>query len=336
MADLESCYFCGAGPDAALSEYGVVPAAFEPTDDQQRSVVLCPSCRDKLIAVMDATVAASDVESTDARPSAAANPDADVTGAVDDIIDATVTETTPDPPQSDSEATEETASSTGSGETPRPPDPADPAGPTDSISTTDEPSRPDSPTDAPNQSTGDPTAPTETSSEQDRRELVERDQREPDGQTRREPDGREGRESDEQTRSEPDERDLEEDVGISRENRQGVSFSSASDSEDDISTSSVDDDEPVQRETGAGSVGAPGSVPKGSPDGADGRGGGGSENYRQVLRLLQNREFPIQRAEIVDVAASAYDLTPTEVESAIDTIVTKGLLQEDDGVLKRD
>ena len=48
MADLQSCYFCGA-PDE-LGEYAVVPPRLGGGD---RSVVLCPDCKTKLLRVME-------------------------------------------------------------------------------------------------------------------------------------------------------------------------------------------------------------------------------------------------------------------------------------------
>ncbi|MEF8773787.1 MAG: hypothetical protein V5A37_03600, partial [Halobacteriales archaeon] len=83
MADLQSCYFCGAGPNEALREYGVIPDAFDPTDETQRSVVLCPDCREKLTAVMRAAVEASDADVGGLEPEPPSIP------GDDDIVDAT-------------------------------------------------------------------------------------------------------------------------------------------------------------------------------------------------------------------------------------------------------
>ena len=48
MADLQSCYFCGRPDD--LGEYAVIPPRLGGGD---RSVVLCPDCKTKLLRVMD-------------------------------------------------------------------------------------------------------------------------------------------------------------------------------------------------------------------------------------------------------------------------------------------
>ncbi len=57
--------------------------------------------------------------------------------------------------------------------------------------------------------------------------------------------------------------------------------------------------------------------------------------YNRVLRLLQNREFPMAREAFVDLASSAYDLEAGTVEQVLDAVVEKGALAERDGDLVR-
>ena len=57
--------------------------------------------------------------------------------------------------------------------------------------------------------------------------------------------------------------------------------------------------------------------------------------YNRVMRMLQNREFPVDRAEIEFVAANAYDLAESECAQVIDVAVDRGLLIERDGQLYR-
>jgi len=51
MTDLTACYFCGA--TGAAEERDAVPAAFDPPAAVQQTVVLCPTCREKLTAVLE-------------------------------------------------------------------------------------------------------------------------------------------------------------------------------------------------------------------------------------------------------------------------------------------
>lgn len=231
MTDLATCYFCGRGPDEALGEYGVVPAAFDPDEGQQISVVLCPDCREKLTAVLQRVVAASDAEPADAGPTPGA------AAAADDIVDAT---TGGDAGESDGDAAAA----------------ADPGG-----------------------SDGDG---------------INFDDPRPAGSTG--------------------------DVGSSA----GPGGQSGG---------------PGEQSEGASGAGGGASAAGGGNGGSDVSGdelmGSNAGTYRKVLRLLQNREFPVRRDEIAAVAANAYELTPQEANSAIDTIVQKGLLVEEGGVLRR-
>ncbi|GAB7094478.1 hypothetical protein JCM30237_16310 [Halolamina litorea] len=71
MADLQSCYFCGAPDD--VNEYAVVPERLGGGD---RSVALCPDCKTKLLRVMEPLIERAEAgadagNSTTAAPSAA-------------------------------------------------------------------------------------------------------------------------------------------------------------------------------------------------------------------------------------------------------------------------
>jgi hypothetical protein len=57
--------------------------------------------------------------------------------------------------------------------------------------------------------------------------------------------------------------------------------------------------------------------------------------YNKVMRLLQNREFPVDRAEIQTVAANAYGLAQHECAEVIDLAIDRGLIDERDGQLVR-
>jgi hypothetical protein len=66
-----------------------------------------------------------------------------------------------------------------------------------------------------------------------------------------------------------------------------------------------------------------------------GLGSGAGGPYRKALRLLQNREFPMERAALVEVMSSAYDLDATECERIVEFAIERGALVDDDGTLRR-
>ena len=63
--------------------------------------------------------------------------------------------------------------------------------------------------------------------------------------------------------------------------------------------------------------------------------GGAPRGYRKVMRFLENRQLPIDRAEAERLASEAYDLDAGEVGTAIDHAVQYGRLREVSGELRR-
>ncbi|MFC7130413.1 hypothetical protein [Haloferax chudinovii] len=57
--------------------------------------------------------------------------------------------------------------------------------------------------------------------------------------------------------------------------------------------------------------------------------------FRKVIRILQNREFPVERAEVEALASGAYDLDDDEVADIFDYAIERGLLVDDSGTLRR-
>lgn len=57
--------------------------------------------------------------------------------------------------------------------------------------------------------------------------------------------------------------------------------------------------------------------------------------YGKVLRLLENREFPMDRHEAQQLAAGAYDLEPHEVAAIIDRAIERGEFVEKRDELRR-
>lgn len=116
---------------------------------------------------------------------------------------------------------------------------------------------------------------------------------------------------------------------------------------DDPAAPSPDAGEP-SADTGDGAVesGADTGDRTGEPEPDTGEGPDGSEapddtgtptsvsreTYNKVVRLLQNREFPVERASVIEVATSAYGLSRRDCDATIDTLVDRGVLEtgEDD------
>ncbi|WP_049924448.1 hypothetical protein [Halopiger djelfimassiliensis] len=57
--------------------------------------------------------------------------------------------------------------------------------------------------------------------------------------------------------------------------------------------------------------------------------------YGKVVRLLRNREFPMERSAVEDLAAGAYDLESEAVEAIIDHAIEDGEFVEKRGKLRR-
>ncbi|MFB6250630.1 MAG: hypothetical protein ABEI27_02905 [Halobellus sp.] len=59
------------------------------------------------------------------------------------------------------------------------------------------------------------------------------------------------------------------------------------------------------------------------------------EDFRTVMRLLGNREFPVERHELVELATSAYELEAGHVDEIIAYAVERDLLEDDGEKLYR-
>lgn len=51
--------------------------------------------------------------------------------------------------------------------------------------------------------------------------------------------------------------------------------------------------------------------------------------YYKVLRLLQNREFPMERTALTALVTAAYDVSEPECERILETAIERGVLVED-------
>ena len=108
--------------------------------------------------------------------------------------------------------------------------------------------------------------------------------------------------------------------------------------ESDASASSGADAEPESEPTGAESTASGSDAASASAS----TGGAGSDverpdadTYNRVVRLLQNREFPVNRSEFSDLASSAYDVPGDECAQVIDYAIQRGELVEESGMLKK-
>ncbi len=122
--------------------------------------------------------------------------------------------------------------------------------------------------------------------------------------------------------------------------RDGVS--GAEPSGDDDPTPTAAEADPSGSSADGGGVGdAAEGAEAADGDGANpAAGGAGSDGdepaeFRTVMRLLGNREFPVERGSVVELAASAYDLDEGHVHRILDYAVDRGVIADDGGTLRR-
>ncbi|NHN47126.1 hypothetical protein G9464_05870 [Halostella sp. JP-L12] len=103
------------------------------------------------------------------------------------------------------------------------------------------------------------------------------------------------------------------------------------------SAAGADGSAPTDEGSAAGSPTDAGESDESASDstGEIGEDGPPQATYNRVVRLLQNREFPVERDEIATVAMNAYEIPPEDFDAVIETAVDRGLLEEERGYLKR-
>jgi len=296
MERLSSCYFCGDALDATLEEHPVVPSNLHPDPESQKSVVLCSSCRQKLEVVLETVVDAVERDTADETAVEGGDqPSESADGAPADDLEPT--------PGDDEEMFTSLDSDDGSTDDSDAEETADAA-------------------EASKMEFGDDRAASESSDAEDTDESGSSDRSEDTKYTdsrgagfRRDDDG--AVESGSLTGGAFSDDD-------STEPTESRDQSGSSDSNDASSESSSSD----QRDTGSG----------GDSDDPD-----GSTTERdislsrlentKVMRLLENREFPVDKDEFVTVAASAYQISREDCETVLALAVEHDLLREDDGQL---
>ncbi|WP_227133562.1 hypothetical protein [Halorubellus salinus] len=298
MADLSSCYFCGAAMDVSLRESTVVPDALAPTPAHQTTVVLCGTCERKLERVLDPVVAAANAstDSQAAADDAATTDDADeVHGTTSGDADATV------PPSILSDVADDGTSTTGD----------DDATADDTAGT--EPTADDTAGSEPAADDGTPFEVDDTTSVFDDADDTASSSVFADAndtpttpiQDAESDDDTDGIAFDDQSREETATNRESTSNAANASNASASNASTPGPSTDDASTSSSEPD---------------------TPD-VDPR------TYNKVVRLLKNRDLPVSRAEIESIAGSAYDIPDHECEAIIDAAIQRSLVAEADGQL---
>lgn len=295
MPSLTSCYFCGDAAGASLDEYDLPGAA---PADRQVSVTLCAGCYGKLSELLEELQ----------RPGDSSSP-----------VDTAAVDATPAEP-SDSGSTAADDPESADADDPTALDPV--AGEGEPIFAEDEGALLDEDLPVDGEAEG-PFA-------------ADRDSQSDDAAA-------EGAAVDEADRSD----DADEDAGGDSDPAESESPSTSDEPSDEPPVDEADEraaptaeartdgsEAPTQNAAAEASDGS-------GEDGTDQRSNGGPladvspRTYNRVVRLLQNREFPVDRADFEALATSAYELEQPECAAALDVAIGKGLLEERDGALHR-
>lgn len=306
MEHLSSCYFCGAAVETEVREYPVVTGSLDGVDlppvDERPTVALCVPCRRKLDRVLAAGVGDADALG-DGPPGSA---DRDDPGA---------------PDRGDAGTGDDPAGDRGEsgGRAPADPD-ADGEGVADAtadlaVSGDEADEGPSIAADAEIFGDVDPVYPDE-----DGLEAASGGVGDPEGGG-----GPTG----------GDDPDPDGDAGGPAPDREDRSFSTSQAAGGRGTSSHGESESESEGATPDGSDGG------GGDDGSDDGGADGPEvpreAYNKVVRLLQNREFPVQRGDVLAVATNAYDLRRRDCEAAIDALVERGIVDaEGDRLLRPD
>jgi hypothetical protein len=299
MEQLTSCYFCGDAVDAAVEEYPLVRSGAFPEVDTDRRIYLCPSCRRKLTQVIEHVIEAAfeDGEAEDAL-------------AADRLRDVEMT------------ATE--VQSVGEDEDPLTATAADPAAASDTESdTADDGASTDEKAAA--EATTDPPAADDAGADEPADEAVPEDGSADDTASETEDGG-----TDTETPFETAAADSE--ASAEAESEDGA----------DEETPTGDGADAATRAAGAGDSGAAQSGRQ-ETDGASTSDDDTDERERQytkaefnkVVRLLQNREFPVEIDELVVVAGSAYEIDEPTCHAIIDALIERDVVADNGEELVR-
>ena len=107
------------------------------------------------------------------------------------------------------------------------------------------------------------------------------------------------------------------------------STTDASEWESPVGDNSAGEESTASDEASARTTGASGTSDSSTDD--------GSEptltklEYNKVMRLLKNRQFPVDRGEIREVATSAYEISPEEFDAVIEAAIERDLIAVENG-----
>lgn len=321
MDQLSSCYFCGDALDASLEEHPVVPASLLPSADDQTTVVLCGTCKRKLDAVVDSVVAAVDSTSASAGD--------DVDGDRASNADSASQTDAPSDIESTLGDDEDVLRSVGSDERS-----ADRSG-----GSSADPDGSDA-----NRDNGDGRDTGDDPEEKPRKYTSSRRA----GYTRHDSSNQwnitGGNDEPDESSSSGGDSDAEQSSDASSGGSDGGTSSSSSEQAADRSRGSGQGATSGGADASSGAGGSTSSGGSGGSGGSSDAGESGSDadtpevsltrlENTKVMRLLQNREFPVERQDFVAVASSAYEVSPDDCDKVIDLAVEHGLLREEGGQL---
>ena len=320
MRQLRACDFCG---DDALGAFEVVPPELSPTEAEQRRVVLCTDCRVTLEELLEPLLARAGVETVDGTDVEVVGTDEEVDGTdekvdeTDDEVDDAAVETPTSgdgtrssnvnaTPADDSPIEESSVEDSSRDATPIDEPTADGSSTGDESS--DEPAA-DHPSDVADSIEAWAGATPSGGDDSAEKPMGEAADEQADGKADEQADGK----ADEQADGKADEKaDGQADEGASKVVDEGASS--------DVVVVSHADESIDDRDS--------------SPNESEASSGALAPEYGKLLRLLRNRDLPMNRSKVEALASGAYDLDGHEVVALIDAAVERGDLVDDGGRIR--
>ncbi|AGN01110.1 hypothetical protein L593_05805 [Salinarchaeum sp. Harcht-Bsk1] len=334
MPSLTSCYFCGEAVGASLAEYAIPDDA--PTDEQV-SLTLCAQCQGKLSALLEELPQHGDLPADAPEESAGDATDTDDTPGTNPVDDPgandeagrdraaeALTPASEDLTATDTQSADQTAGDDGTADE-SDPDPV--TGDREPIFADDEGALLDDdlPVDADDEQAADQPF-TDASAEEDGT-----DDSAPEPVV-----SASARES-----APPADAGKPEADGADTGKTGGAGPRDSTNADESPSDSSPGDEPPTTDER-TGTTIATGQTETATESASTNESAAedpladvSPRTYNRVVRLLQNREFPVDRADFEALATSAYELDHGECSAALDGAIEKGLLVERDGSLHR-